>query len=604
MRRLLTVFFICAATVLLVWSVHLIAPFKALEGHALDWRFFFRGPHGERSSDIVLVLVEEEADLDYRSPIPRRHLAQVIERLDAARLVGMDILLDQPSFDEEGDAHLKAALAANGKVIAVSYIDEGELVEPHAYFRDELLDVGYATFSAGIGAESVRQAYLKRQLVGGGALSFSAALYAHFQGIDVAGLKEDEDARFPGELEIDQNFIINFSGPPNAVYRRSEETLPGGFAVCPSHLVAAGVYPPAFFRGKIALIGPGLSDASDLFRTPFFMEKYEYEKMFGVEVHAHLLQTLLSGAHLRPWRWGWDLLLALGLVLAMIGAVLYLGVFRSFGVALLALVGLWCTAFMLFEKSGVVMPLILPSMAVVFAYGLSTSYYALTEGKEKRQTRQLFEKYLSPEVIKEFMQDSQYWELGGQTLEITVMFADLEGFTPLSEQLSPEAMVHLINQYLTEMSAVVLYEQGTIDKYEGDLIMAFFGAPIPQRDHAARACRAALAMQRRMEELRRQWKAEGLPELRMRIGLHSGPAVVGNMGSDFRFNYTAMGDTVNLASRLEGANKDFGTYTLVSEATREMAGEEFEFRSLGTTQVKGKSEETAVCELLTSQKPL
>ena len=160
-------------------------------------------------------------------------------------------------------------------------------------------------------------------------------------------------------------------------------------------------------------------------------------------------------------------------------------------------------------------------------------------------------------------------------------------------------MKDLVNEFLTEMSSIILQQEGTIDKYEGDLIMAFFGAPLPLEDHAQRACRAALAMQVRMEQLRDQWKRQGLPELRVRIGLHSGLAVVGNMGSDFRFNYTAMGDTVNLASRLEGANKDFGTYTLISNTTRKQAGEqEFAYRNLGEIQVKGKSEMTAVYELL------
>ena len=180
-------------------------------------------------------------------------------------------------------------------------------------------------------------------------------------------------------------------------------------------------------------------------------------------------------------------------------------------------------------------------------------------------------------------------------MEITVMFADLEGFTPLCERLGPQEVVKLMNHHLTELSRFIWEQGGTIDKYEGDLIMAFFGAPVPQTDHAARACRAALQMQRCLAGLR---SGENSEDLHMRIGLHSGPAVVGNMGSDFHFNYTAMGDTVNLAARLEPANKQFGTYIMVSEATQAQAGErEFDYRNLGEIQVKGKSKPVTVYEL-------
>jgi adenylate cyclase len=580
-----------------VWRLCQIDLLQSLEDQTLDWRFFFRGPQEVRADDIVLVLVEEEAELDYRSPIPRRHLAQVVEHLSGARLIGLDILFDKPSFDREGDQRLRQALAQHGRAIAVSYLAGGEEHFPHPYFREVLLDVGYSTLLAGAAEETVRRGLLVSQVKGGWALSLAGALAAHAVGVELAVLRSAAASSLLGH-PVEQPLLINFSGPPNAVYRRGDRPLPGGFAVCPSHLVVAGVYPPEYFAGKIALIGTGLADAPDRFRTPFFSEAYGYEKMLGVEIHAHLLRTLMQRTSPRSWSWEWVLAGLAAAVLGMGWMVLRVGVARS-ALALAGLVaGWWVAGFGLFSAANLVLPLIPLTLGMLAAYGSATTYYALTEGREKRQMRQMFAKYLSPQVIDELVGDPSHWSLGGKSMEITVMFADLEGFTPLCERLAPQEVVKLMNYHLTELSRFIWMQGGTIDKYEGDLIMAFFGAPLPQADHAARACRAALQMQERLAELRAGEHSQGL---RMRIGLHSGPAVVGNMGSDFHFNYTAMGDTVNLAARLEPANKQFGTYVLVSEATRQQAGEgEFCFRDLGRIEVKGKSEEVQVFELLPS----
>ena len=596
-NRILTALLLAGASTALAWLLHLSNPLQALEAHTLDWRFLFRGPEGEPSKEIVLVLVEDAADLDYRSPIPRRHLAQALDHLSQARLIGLDVILDELSFDSDGDELLRQTLSRLGNVIAVSYLDDGSESMPHQLFREALLDVGYATFSTGTDVEIVRRGTLVRDTDAGRALSLAASLYARVIGADAEAIRRGDAGLLSESLDNSESLLINFSAPPNAVNRGRENSLPGGFTVCPSHLVAAGVYPPLFFRDKIVLVGSGMSDAPDRFRTPFFAGAYGYEKMLGVELHAHYLQTLIGGELLQPTGASLALLMGLLLSLAVSGSVLYADVIKSAAVVTVLTLGMWMVGFALFSSADLVLPLLFPSLAMAIGYGATTAYHALTEGREKRHTRELFERYLAPDVVEEFMQDRSYWELGGKTMEITVMFADLEGFTPLSEQLTPEELVQLINRYLTEMSQIVLDEDGTIDKYEGDLIMAFFGAPIPSQDHAAQACRAALKMQARMEELRTQWKAEELPELKVRIGLHSGPAVVGNMGSDMRFNYTVMGDTVNLASRLEGANKEFGTYTLVSKATKELAQSGgLCFRALGEATVKGKSEAVEVFE--------
>ncbi|MCC7261990.1 MAG: adenylate/guanylate cyclase domain-containing protein [Candidatus Latescibacteria bacterium] len=592
----LAAFLVAALLVALgVWRFCQIGLMRSLEDQTLDWRFLFRGPRGTPPEDIVLVLVEEEAELDYRSPIPREHLAQVVEHLGGARLVGLDILFDKPSFDHQGDLRLRTALAKQGHAIAVSYLADGEEHFPHPYFRDVLLDVGYSTFPAAGGGEAVRRGTVLTQVPGGFAVSFAGALVGHARGIEVGHQRSATSPSLVG-VGPGQMVLIDFSGPPNAAYRRAGEAMPGGFTVCPSHLVAAGVYPADFFNNKIVLIGTGLADAPDLFRTPFFSAAYGYQKMLGVEIHAQFLHTLLRGAPLGTWGQGKTFGVLLLLVLAIGVGVLRAGVGRGAIGSGCLILGLWGLGFALFSRLDRAIPLVTLTTGMVAAFGASTAFYARTEGREKKQMRQMFAKYLSPQVVDELVADPSHWALGGKSMEITVMFADLEGFTPLCERLEPQEVVKLMNHHLTELSRFIWMEGGTIDKYEGDLIMAFFGAPLPQADHAARACRAALQMQTCLAELRSGPNSQGL---RMRIGLHSGTAVVGNMGSDFHFNYTAMGDTVNLAARLEPANKQFGTYILVSEVTQHLAGAgEFHYRALGAIQVKGKTEPVRVAELL------
>ncbi|MFH1570088.1 MAG: adenylate/guanylate cyclase domain-containing protein [Gemmatimonadota bacterium] len=588
---------VTAAAALVAWLTGSVTLVRTLEGRTLDWRFLFRGPTAAGVADIVVILVEEEAGLPYWSPIPREHLAQVISHLGQARLVGLDILLDKPSFDQEGDRHLRDALRAAGNVVAVSYLADGAEHLPDPYFGEALLDHGYATFPVGTDAEVVRQGTLFRDLAGGRALSLAGCLFLRSSGGDVAAIRAGAPLDSLAGLRL-----IDYAGPAIAVYRR-EEGLTGGFTMCPSHLVARGVYPEAFFAGKYVFVGSGLMDAPDRFRTPYFAERFGYEKTFGVEIHAHFLRTLLVDSSLRELALWATATLTVGLAFALALVVVLASTGPSVAALAVALAGLWVGGFALFAQKQLVMPLIGPTVALLTSFGCAQVYYALTEGRERRRTRSLFEKYLSPDVIAEFMGQEENWQLGGRRMQISVMFADLEGFTPLSEKLEPEELVRVMNRYLSEMTAIILREGGTIDKYEGDLVMAFFGAPIPQEDHAARACRAAARMQERMAEMREEWRAVGLPELRIRIGVNSGPAVVGNMGSDFRFNYTAMGDTVNLAARLEPANKEFGTYTMVSLATRLQAGSVgFGFQHLGKIQVKGKTEPVEVYEL-TSARP-
>jgi adenylate cyclase len=194
-------------------------------------------------------------------------------------------------------------------------------------------------------------------------------------------------------------------------------------------------------------------------------------------------------------------------------------------------------------------------------------------------------------------------ELGGEELETTVLFADLEGFTQLSETMPPQTLIGLLNDYFTPMTQIIMSYRGTLDKYIGDALMALWGAPVPLPDHALRACWAALEMQQTMAELQADWQAQGLPPLVARLGLHTGPVVAGNVGSRERFNYTVLGDTVNLASRLEGVNKVYGTRIILSEETSQRVKDRLLVRELDLVQVKGRAQPVRIYELLGSFPP-
>lgn len=232
-------------------------------------------------------------------------------------------------------------------------------------------------------------------------------------------------------------------------------------------------------------------------------------------------------------------------------------------------------------------------LALVGALG--ANYWA--EGRQKAFIKQAFNHYLSSEVIEKILRDPKHLQLGGEKRELTIMFTDLAGFSTFSERLGPVELTTLLNDYLTEMTDIIMNEGGTLDKYEGDAIIAFWNAPLEQPDHAVRACRAAIRCQRRLAELRDSFQQRTGAVLRMRIGINTGDVVVGNMGSKKRFNYTILGDAANLASRLEGANKAFGTETMVSGSTWQLAQLQFRGRKLADLRVVGRKTAVPVYEL-------
>jgi adenylate cyclase len=227
----------------------------------------------------------------------------------------------------------------------------------------------------------------------------------------------------------------------------------------------------------------------------------------------------------------------------------------------------------------------------------------LAEERERERIRKTFESYVAPTVVQEMLKHPEQLRLGGERREITVLFTDIRGFTTMSENLDPEALVKLLHDFLNPMSNIIINLGGTIDKYMGDAIMALFGAPLVQPDHPQLACRAALEMVASLEAMNREWADQGRPPLRVGVGVNSGPVAVGNMGSDRLFDYTAIGDNVNLASRLEGLNKYYGTNILISDTTAQSLNNGFILRDIDLVQVMGKAQAAHIYELLGEGEP-
>lgn len=349
--------------------------------------------------------------------------------------------------------------------------------------------------------------------------------------------------------------------------------------------------PPAEFAGKTVLIGGSASGIYDLRPTPL-------SAVFpGVEIHATALDNILQGDFIRiqPRSVFIALLLAFAL-LAAVGASWLKKVWQlSFFLALclaLPFVVSW-----LAFSAGVWLEFVIPEFAVLAGFIGSSLLSYSAEGRQRRFIKSVFRHYLSPDVIERVIANPSLLRLGGEKREITSFFSDVAGFTAISEALSPEELVSLLNEYLSEMTGIILHEGGTLDKYEGDAIIAFWNAPLDQPDHALRACRAALGCQKRLAEMSQKFEAIIGKPLAMRIGLNSGPAVVGNMGSSRRFDYTAMGDTVNLASRLEGACKLYRLPILVGEETYRFVKDGIFTREVDIIRVVGKAKPVVVYEI-------
>ena len=350
--------------------------------------------------------------------------------------------------------------------------------------------------------------------------------------------------------------------------------------------------PQEKLAGRVVVVGTTAPGLMDLRATPVGAA---YP---GVEIHANLIAGMLDGAikHKPPYILGADVLLVLiaGAVMAFLLPML--SPFRATVVGVIVLLLLLSVNFSFWHVSHVVLPLANGMIAIVLLYAMNMSWGYFVESRTKRQLTGLFGQYVPPELVEEMSRDPENYSMAGRKAELTVLFSDIRGFTTISEGLEPNELATLMNQYLGAMTLVVRKHRGTLDKYIGDAIMAFWGAPVDDPEHAKNAVRTGLEMHVALHELNKDLVARGWPELKIGVGVNTGPMTVGDMGSPVRQSYTVMGDAVNLGSRLEGITKQYGVGFIVGESTRELLKKEFVFRELDRVRVKGKEDPVGIYE--------
>jgi adenylate cyclase len=376
--------------------------------------------------------------------------------------------------------------------------------------------------------------------------------------------------------------LIDYLGPPRTIPAVSATDVLRGRAA------------PGAFAGKVVIVGATAVGTHDLRSSPFSPAHA------GTEINATVVDDILTSRFLeRPDWWKVFDLLAV-LVLASLVAI---GVARARAVAGLLFaaalfLGYVLFAGWLFARHGVWLDVVHPLLALTLEYTGLSAYRFLSEERERRRVKAMFGQYVAPAVVEELLRDPGRLALGGEEKVLTVLFSDLEGFTSQCERRAPREMVGILGDYYERMTEEVFAQGGTLKEYVGDELMAFFGAPVEQPDHAARACAAALAMRERRLALSAEWAAMGRPPLRARTGINSGPMLVGNLGSRYRFAYGVLGDQVNLGSRLEGLNRVYGTDILVGEGTARLVQPSFVLRELDLVRAKGKEQAVRVYELL------
>jgi adenylate cyclase len=400
----------------------------------------------------------------------------------------------------------------------------------------------------------------------------------------------------PSRRHDQQTMLINYRAPAHIAGRRPYTAYEVRHLLLSEGQIREGEKPavdPAVFNGKIVFVGLTASGLLDAFPTPFGRGLLP-----GIQLHASVADSVLSDLFIRPAR-EWTT------VAVVFGAAVLIGLMSAmlpFAVAACgagAIAAAWTGASLFAFSRGIWVDAAQPILAIGIALFCGTAYRYFVEDAEKRKVSRLFGRYVSREVYKQLLANPGLAELGGGRRDMSVLFSDLRGFTTITEKGNPEALVQQLNEYFSRMVDIVFRHGGTVDKFVGDMVMALFGAPVDDVDHAEHAVAAAVDMVRELGELNRRWAAEGRVQLDIGIGVNSGDMIAGNIGSSSIMSYTVIGDNVNLGSRLESLNKEYRTRIIISEATRSRLRASRELRPLGGVVVKGKTRPVEIFEIVT-----
>jgi adenylate cyclase len=619
-----------------------IGLFEKLRLATIDHRFDKRGPLARDGTELDVVIVGITPQ-SFRIapdpyPFPRHYYARAIENLNklGAAVIGIDLVFDIPSYhNPSDDAILRDAIQNTGNVVLAGIIRGPERRgEAGAIIIQEQDDFGNIFFDAdsSLGfvqmrkdADGVIRRYPIVMLTHGGTFllpAFGTAIVNRYDGRDplYAPAFTYDDFRLGRHTipRIAETTYINFYGPSGTFTQFDLIDVIDDETFTTLDEIEYGVQLDVFgdlketnpFEGKIVLIGPVFPESQDLHATPVHPAgQPDFNEMYGVEIHANMVQTMLDDNYLRTLP---NALVVFIIVLTALLVFMFTSIVKAMKteyqyrlellsillvaacVLLVFYIGDWY-----FTHKNIITPIIAPVTSIVLGYFGSAIHQYITERRQKEIVKTIFGHYVSPAIVNELVSNPDRLQLGGVKKELTVLFSDIAGFTTISEGMPPEQLVELLNEYLDAMTDIIIKNEGTLDKYEGDAIMAFWGAPLPIRDHALSACVSAVRMQQRLARLRDEFYGDNRRlHMYMRIGINTGEMIVGNMGGKERFDYTVIGDSVNLGARLETTNKEYGTSIIISENTYRHVKDFVIVRELDAIVVKGKTQVTKIYELV------
>jgi adenylate cyclase len=627
-----------ASALLVLGALHL-GWFETIENKSLDWRFRTFSAQARAGSDIVIVALDDSSfaapgmiENFGRWPWRRQLYGLLIHYLHecGAKVIGVDITFEGKDANAGDDELFAQALNEKRDVVlalgmnlsAWHFTDPAasraleKRLEPFAWKVEKKTTLSFVNYtgvdlsqdmfvkaSAGLGSVAIQPDAdgPTRKLVPihrfGNQLfpAFSLAIASKFMEqapgavVDAGPTLVASSRRVP--LDPEGHMLIRWYGgqhtyPYYSVWKVFNSALAVESGEKPE-------IPSDTFRNKIVLIGPTATGISDLHPNPF-SPIYP-----GVEVHATVIDNFLQNDFMRETGQRTRIVAVFGMALLIAGAVYAFSSATVYSLASVLIGVLYFVAVcFLFDSRNLWAPMVAPLSAGGTAFLSATLTRYATEGREKRQYRKTLMKYLSPSLVETIMSDMDWASLRAEKKTLTVLFSDVRGFTTFSEEYPPETVIATLNEHLNMMVSVIFKYQGTLDKFVGDCVMAFWGAPVEQPNQGDLAARAALEMIEGLEKLNQKWQSEGRPTLHIGVGINTGEMLFGNIGSEQRMDFTVIGDSVNLGARLESATKELKASIVISDSTYRLIQDLAEVRPLGEISVKGKAHKIVVYELL------
>lgn len=652
------VFILAASLLTIILTQDLLftfAPLKELELKLIDSRFSERGKiEIKDSADVVIVEFDQESfnqltEPYNKSPMPRSVYARLIENLNQlnVRAIGLDIIMPNADTQSPGsDSLLFETIKKYRNVIVAGKIDDSQdLIMQRTGFT--ITDTSYkkkfynyeniffsADSSLGIvqpppDYDYVFRRYLPFRYTGitdSRVPSFGFAIINKVLRLPGFTTPEISESFFIlGDKKIpsydNNSVLVNFYGPSRTFnyiklidilddqefITKDEVEYETDVNVWDEYLTDPDLRKQ--LENKIVLVGSTMPEDRDILPISFAMGSKKGDNLiYGVEFHANIIQNILWNDYVTVQSAESEIILIFILtvivfiVTSLVRKIkLRIGIFIeiiNLLLIVLSVYGIYQLSIYFFINDKFLIVIVSPALSLILGYIGSTAYHFIMERQQNVLIKGMFSQYVSKSIVNELLADPDKLKLGGEKKNLSVLFSDIAGFTTFAEKKEPEELVSFINEFLNEMTEIILSNGGTLDKYLGDAVMAFWGAPLEVEDHAYKACLTSLQMQDKLAELREKWSKEGEPLIRIRIGINTGDVIVGNIGGVKRFDYTVLGDDVNLASRLEGANKEYGSNIMISESTYQLVKEKVLVRELDIIRVKGKTEPTRVYELI------